>query len=522
MPSLVRRADQRWPARALLIYVGAIVGPTLVVLYLGIAAVRRQQDALESLSTTNQRLQEARLVDAIEQRAGNLASAALQDPALQTLSRVEWNAPEGVQAAQQLFDEVRRQHPLVRQYFILEGGVPRLPRLDDPLPRALGALLDGSASGDRDRFKKTFEAADTLERAGELERARALFAQCSQLAVTEAARAIARARVARADERLGRIEDATRSWRALAADPSNTYNLSGRPQALVAGVELARLTTPTDPDRGGILTALRRDLVNRRWPLTPSQAEYFVRSLDDATGSRTTMAETRLFEDLALAEAVQHGFVLPRPIEANRAYATTLRDGGTNRQIYYSRPSLNASFVIGLSVDLDWTRDVLVPALLQELNLSSTAWTLPILRTEQVGTGFRRAFPFWSVSLEPRTSAGQTLWTRGTLAITGTTVAVLTVLLVGVVMVMRDAARESAMARLRSELVSGVSHDLKTPLSVIRLYAETLAADPDADACERRSHYDVIVQESVRLSQLIACWSTDSSSRDFAATHSSA
>jgi hypothetical protein len=53
-------------------------------------------------------------------------------------------------------------------------------------------------------------------------------------------------------------------------------------------------------------------------------------------------------------------------------------------------------------------------------------------------------------------------------------------------LVIRDVARESELSHLRSELVSGVSHELKTPLTLIRVFAETLAGDPVPPDPERR------------------------------------
>ena len=44
----------------------------------------------------------------------------------------------------------------------------------------------------------------------------------------------------------------------------------------------------------------------------------------------------------------------------------------------------------------------------------------------------------------------------------------------GGLMILRDAGREVQVARLRSEFVANVSHELRTPLTSIRMYAETL------------------------------------------------
>jgi two-component system phosphate regulon sensor histidine kinase PhoR len=58
--------------------------------------------------------------------------------------------------------------------------------------------------------------------------------------------------------------------------------------------------------------------------------------------------------------------------------------------------------------------------------------------------------------------------------------------------------------QLRSDFVSGVSHEFKTPLSLIRLYSETLAGgDQDYSPEDRRNYIRIIARESERMSRLI-------------------
>jgi ligand-binding sensor domain-containing protein/signal transduction histidine kinase len=57
--------------------------------------------------------------------------------------------------------------------------------------------------------------------------------------------------------------------------------------------------------------------------------------------------------------------------------------------------------------------------------------------------------------------------------------------------------------RLQADFVSGVSHELKTPLTLIRLYGETLLYGQDFSQEERRSYYQIITRESERLTHLI-------------------
>ncbi len=79
------------------------------------------------------------------------------------------------------------------------------------------------------------------------------------------------------------------------------------------------------------------------------------------------------------------------------------------------------------------------------------------------------------------------------------------VLLVGVIATYRGAARERELGKLKSDFVSTVSHELKTPLTSIRMFGEMLREGVGAGDPERqRRYHDVIVHESERLGRLIA------------------
>ncbi len=87
-------------------------------------------------------------------------------------------------------------------------------------------------------------------------------------------------------------------------------------------------------------------------------------------------------------------------------------------------------------------------------------------------------------------------------AITGGLVAVL---VLGLFATIRGAARERELARLKSDFVSTVSHELKTPLTSIRMFAEMLQQGVAGEDREREAHYQgIIVKESERLGLLIA------------------
>jgi signal transduction histidine kinase len=78
-------------------------------------------------------------------------------------------------------------------------------------------------------------------------------------------------------------------------------------------------------------------------------------------------------------------------------------------------------------------------------------------------------------------------------------------LMIGLIATIRGAARERELARLKSEFVSTVSHELKTPLTSIRMFAEMLQQGVAGTDREREARYqEIIVKESERLGLLIA------------------
>lgn len=77
------------------------------------------------------------------------------------------------------------------------------------------------------------------------------------------------------------------------------------------------------------------------------------------------------------------------------------------------------------------------------------------------------------------------------------------VVIAGSVVILHAAARERRLANLKSEFVANVSHELKTPLSLIRMFGELLQSGRAADEQKRKQYADIIVTESERLTALI-------------------
>jgi two-component system phosphate regulon sensor histidine kinase PhoR len=82
-------------------------------------------------------------------------------------------------------------------------------------------------------------------------------------------------------------------------------------------------------------------------------------------------------------------------------------------------------------------------------------------------------------------------------------VIVMGVTFLGVFLLWRDTRREARISELRSQFVSSVSHELKTPLTAIRMFAETLQMRRNADPKTHAEYLGTIVNESERLTRLL-------------------
>ena len=76
-------------------------------------------------------------------------------------------------------------------------------------------------------------------------------------------------------------------------------------------------------------------------------------------------------------------------------------------------------------------------------------------------------------------------------------------LFLGVVLIFRDIAREKHLARLQSDFISNVTHELKTPLTSIYMFAESLLLGRVNSATEKKEYISIILKESERLKRMI-------------------
>lgn len=126
-------------------------------------------------------------------------------------------------------------------------------------------------------------------------------------------------------------------------------------------------------------------------------------------------------------------------------------------------------------------------------------WKRPFVATE-VG----ESLPHWEIAaylVDPARLQQAAHTARLTL---GLLVALLVIAIgVGSWLVVRSLGAELKLARQKTDFVSNVSHELKTPLTSIRMFSELLADGRVADPAKQLSYLNIITAEAGRLTRLI-------------------
>ncbi|MGB0680819.1 MAG: sensor histidine kinase, partial [Polyangiales bacterium] len=79
----------------------------------------------------------------------------------------------------------------------------------------------------------------------------------------------------------------------------------------------------------------------------------------------------------------------------------------------------------------------------------------------------------------------------------------LAIILIGITFLLYASLQERRLSALKSDFVANVSHELKTPLSAIRMFAELLWRRDAVDVSKRQQYAQIIHDEAERLSALI-------------------
>jgi len=324
---------------------------------------------------------------------------------------------------------------------------------------------------------------------------------------SQAMLARARARQAQAACLLkaGRKEEALARLAELAGDPGLRNAVSAQGTLIVPNAQLLILKLAAGVEAGrDYFSALRQqalgDLVKRLNDYTDSDLlsnqRCFLMGEVTALAPQAAAFPTLAAEELA-TEYLEHNPALPTEPGLQRAPLVKVwRLPSADRTIVALFREDRLKTELATLIDSLALPDVRVTALPPGESFASNTPVAPqeageFLPGWRLGLGFKETDSFATMS------ARQTrfyLWTG-----------LLVVLIIAMVAVLvaRYVAAQMRLARLKDELVSTVSHELKTPLASIRALVDTLAAGRFRDEQQLQEYLQLIGTENLRLCHLI-------------------
>jgi signal transduction histidine kinase len=322
----------------------------------------------------------------------------------------------------------------------------------------------------------------------------------------------------------------------------------GTPLGIIAQYQLGKIYCDIQEKNKGIqaLFELYSGLLESRWPLSKTQFHFYrnqlkamletsLTDIDDLEHKRILkkkwdelkqLEEERLRRASARESFIQKVIPIlkakkPSSGEANRKFHHLSQ--GIEKDVYLiSYVAINEQSILGLRLDSEALIEKLLPLKLETLPLRKD-WHIQISdelgnalvarnmtqlkdSIPQVGfsMGFEDEFPPWKVSIyqnDPDIVERQFNRRRNIYILSA--VVVVAALFFGGFFWIRSTGKELKLAKLKSDFVSTVSHEFRTPLTSIRYLAELLQRGRVKEEEKKQQYYQTITDESERLSRLI-------------------
>jgi hypothetical protein len=407
----------------------------------------------------------------------------------------------------QLAAKINHVNPEVVLIGLVDGDQLALPWEVNPKTEECRKLLD------KPDFARKIQNAEKEEFVNKnFVRAAALYRQVMEAAQEQVQRDYARLLLARALDKSGSSSESLSQYRRLLALPSGITDDYAIPLSFYAAGRLL----DAGKSFGEVAEWIRTELEAGRW-LSPAESYMLLElaeKLADDTREKSTQDTSKVCQRLIQEhiQRLEQALALQRDFQGLVLLAKQAGGGEKDEPLWV--PYGEGPWLISLSSSLAGKTRLLVAVDVQD-----------ILASLKADTGFSKAYPGDIRFLTDNSSKGEFLgpnfrglkiaygegnesaiakpWSVQPAFYLLALLLVLSVTLFGAYLLWRDVRRDLQMAEMRSQFVSSVSHELKTPLTAIRMFAETLRLGRSKDPETQREYLDTIVNESERLTRLL-------------------
>ena len=523
--------------KIVLLFLLAILLPSLVVGYLSFKTFSEKQKAVQNLLESNLWISGEAALKAIEDELLHFEELTLKKE-----NFVKWIQPgalkKNLSEASAAFENMKCKPFLLDENF--KVSLPQTAHIDTSNVEWERDLTDS-------QFSQTIQTAETLEFA-QRNYSRALegYSRCLSVATSENQKAIALEAMGRCFLALKNYDEAYKIYTELSVEYGRLLNKAGHPYGITANLqlfEIGKYLNNKETDLGTLLR-LFENLQNGEYLITLSVYEFFeneiqaildaelkkgefqemLESYKNLRSKDSPYLETLLFADFLKREAIPkmtERQSLNRFEEDTQIGRFLTADNENYCLVSYSAfPEFQdkRTFYGGFCWDLDSLKNEVFPELLKDLEKNSKLHLRIIddkslnvltgteeLTSEETRSLSFRQFPFpWKLVVTQPALDDVVRATRRDNVFYGVLLGFVVVLMLfGAILIARDISREAETTRLKTEFVHHVSHELKTPLTLIRLYGETLQRKKDLSKPEQTEAYEIITKESERLSHLI-------------------
>jgi len=528
--------------KIVLIFLLAIFLPALVVGFLSLNAFSKRQEAVQRLLESNLWISAESALRSVE--------AALLEQEKEALKAEKFARLTGPPSP----DPSHAQKGAGRA--ALPADIPGTPfLLDDEFqlifPSAGSGRWPPSSAGEiapESGFSRAFQRAETYEFSEKnFSEAAAAYRKCASETRSGREKALALEGLGRSLLSAGRLEEAESVYGELEDNFGRIQDQTGHFLGLTAAFQISEIEKRRKNDEKGLRALLHiyQAMKDGDWPISLSEYGFFTAEIESALDvdlrggghpeiqksyqalqqSPSSYLETLLFTDFLkkdivpkIKERVGVSSIRGGPqIQPDRLLANW--DKGYGLVSFSPFPGFQErrTYYGGFRWDLEALKKTMLPEIFKkiskdtELRLENSDESLrqTSLQTVDAAKGSLllsyRQFPLpWKLAVtQPALGELERTARRENFLYGALLVLVLVLMLLGAFLLGRDISRESETTRLKTEFVHNISHELKTPLTLIRLYGETLQRKGNLTDEEKRESYEIITKESERLSHLI-------------------